>query len=94
MSTEELLSSRSDYKYGFSTDIETESIPKGLTEETIHLISKKKNEPEFLLNFRLKAYRKWLSMKEPDWANLQISPIDFQDICYYSEAKVRELRSG
>ncbi len=90
MSTEEILSSRSDYKYGFSTDIEVDSIPKGLSEETVRLISQKKNEPEFLLAFRLKAYHKWLTMKEPSWANLNISPIDFQDICYYSAPKVKQ----
>lgn len=90
MSTEEILSSKSEYKYGFSTNIEMDSIPKGLTEETIRLISQKKNEPEFLLNFRLKAYHKWLTMEEPSWANLQIAPIDFQDICYYSAPKVKQ----
>ncbi len=90
MGTEEILNSKSDYKYGFSTDIEMESIPKGLSEETIRLISKKKNEPEFLLNFRLKAYQKWLTMQEPSWANLKIAPIDFQDICYYSAPKFKQ----
>jgi Fe-S cluster assembly protein SufB len=90
MGTEEILSGKSDYKYGFSTDIEMESIPKGLSEETIRLISKKKNEPEFLLNFRLKAYQKWLTMQEPSWANLKIEPIDFQDICYYSAPKFKQ----
>lgn len=81
---------KSEYKYGFSTEIEMESIPKGLTEETIRLISQKKHEPFFLLEFRLKAYRKWLTMKEPDWANLKIPPIDFQEICYYSAPKVKQ----
>jgi Fe-S cluster assembly protein SufB len=90
MGTEEILSNRSDYKYGFSTDIEVDSIPKGLSEDTVHLISQKKNEPDFLLAFRLKAYRKWLTMKEPTWANLNIAPIDFQDICYYSAPKVKQ----
>jgi Fe-S cluster assembly protein SufB len=90
MSTEEILNQKSDYKYGFSTAIETESIPKGLTEDTVRLISQKKNEPDFLLDFRLKAYRKWLTMKEPSWANLKIAPIDFQDICYYSAPKVKQ----
>src|SRR3989339_135987 len=90
MSTEEILNSKSDYKYGFSTNIEMDSIPKGLNEETIRLISAKKNEPDFLLNFRLKAYKKWLTMKEPSWANLKIEPIDFQDICYYSAPKVKQ----
>jgi Fe-S cluster assembly protein SufB len=90
MGTEEILNSKSEYKYGFSTDIEMESIPKGLNEETIRLISKKKNEPEFLLEFRLKAYEKWLTMEEPSWANLKIAPIDFQDITYYSEPKFKQ----
>jgi len=90
MGTEEILNSKSEYKYGFSTDIEMESIPKGLNEETIRLISKKKDEPEFLLNFRLKAYRKWLTMEEPSWANLNIAPIDFQDITYYSAPKFKQ----
>ncbi len=90
MSTEEILSIKSEYKYGFSTNIEMDSIPKGLNEETIRLISAKKNEPDFLLNFRLKAYKKWLTMKEPSWANLKIEPIDFQDICYYSAPKVKQ----
>lgn len=91
MGTEEIFDgSKPDYKYGFSTDIEMESIPKGLSEETIRLISKKKNEPEFLLNFRLKAYQKWLTMQEPSWANLKIAAIDFQDICYYSVPKFKQ----
>lgn len=90
MGTEEILSNRSDYKYGFSTDIEVDSIPKGLSEETVRLISEKKKEPAFLLEFRLKAYHKWLTMKEPSWANLQVSPIDFQDICYYSAPKIKQ----
>lgn len=89
MSAEEVLT-KSDYKYGFSTDIAMESIPKGLNEETIRTISQKKNEPFFLLNFRLKAYQKWLEMEEPNWANLQIPPIDFQDICYYSAPKIKQ----
>lgn len=80
----------SDYRYGFSTEIETESFPKGLSEETVRAISQKKNEPPFLLEFRLKAYQQWLQMKEPDWANLNIPPIDFQDICYYSAPKKKQ----
>ena len=73
-----------DYKYGFTTDIETEVIPKGLSEEVIRLISAKKNEPEWLLEFRLKAYRHWLTLEMPDWAHLNIPPIDYQDIIYYA----------
>ncbi|MEM6519082.1 MAG: Fe-S cluster assembly protein SufB [Cyanobacteria bacterium P01_D01_bin.71] len=72
------------YKYGFKTDIEADTIPRGLSEETIRLISAKKEEPEFMLKFRLMAYRKWLSMAEPDWANIGYPPINYQDIVYYS----------
>ena len=77
----------SDYKYGFVTDIEADEIPKGLNHETIRLISKKKNEPEWLLEFRLKAFEKWLTMKMPNWAHLNIPEIDYQDIIYYSAPK-------
>lgn len=77
----------SDYKYGFVTDIDADEIPKGLTHETIRLISKKKNEPEWLLEFRLKAFEKWLTMKMPNWAHLNIPEIDYQDIIYYSAPK-------
>ncbi|MCH9625316.1 MAG: FeS cluster assembly protein SufB [Chlamydiales bacterium] len=86
-STEQLLQEREDYKYGFVTDVETESIRKGLNEETIRLISAKKNEPDFMLQFRLKAYRKWLEYKEPKWSNVNYPPIDYQDITYYSAPK-------
>ncbi|MDE5419370.1 Fe-S cluster assembly protein SufB [Ancylomarina sp. DW003] len=75
---------QSDYKYGFSSDIDTDSIAKGLSEDVIRLISSKKNEPEFMLEFRLKAYRHWLTMKMPEWAHLDIPPIDYQDIIYYA----------
>lgn len=78
---------QNEYKYGFYTDIENEDIGKGLNEDVIRMISKKKNEPEFMLEFRLKAYRHWLTMKMPDWANLKIPPIDYQDIIYYSAPK-------
>lgn len=87
MSTEALLEERSEYRYGFTTEVETESLPKGLNEETVRAISKKKNEPEFLLNFRLKAYSRWLQMKEPKWANVDYGPIDYQNITYYSAPK-------
>ena len=76
-----------EYQYGFYTDIEMEMLPKGLNEETIRAISQKKNEPEFMLEFRLDAYRKWLRMKEPDWAHLKIPRIDYQDIIYYAAPK-------
>jgi Fe-S cluster assembly protein SufB len=78
------------YKYGFSTTIETETIPPGLTEEVIHLISKKKNEPNFMLDFRLKAFKKWKEMDSPDWAHLKIPPVDYQDIVYYSAPKIKK----
>jgi Fe-S cluster assembly protein SufB len=73
-----------EYEYGFVTDIDTDIIPKGLNEEVIRLISAKKNEPEFMLEFRLKAYREWLKMKAPEWAYLRIPPIDFQETIYYA----------
>ena len=76
-----------DYKYGFVTNIETDSAPKGLNEDIIRFISQKKNEPEFMLEYRLKAFRHWLRMTEPVWANVQYPKIDFQDICYYSAPK-------
>ena len=72
------------YKYGFSTNIEKDNIEKGLNESVIRLISKKKNEPKFLLDFRLKAYKKWKQMKCPEWAQLKFSEINYQDIIYYS----------
>jgi len=76
-----------EYKYGFYTDIETEMIPKGLNEDVVRLISKKKNEPEWLLEFRLKSYRHWLTMKMPAWANLKIPPINYQEIIFYAAPK-------
>jgi Fe-S cluster assembly protein SufB len=75
---------QSDYKYGFSSDIDTDSIAKGLSEDVVRLISSKKNEPEFMLEFRLKAYRHWLTMKMPEWAHLDIPPINYQDIIFYA----------
>jgi Fe-S cluster assembly protein SufB len=76
-----------EYKYGFVSDVESESVPPGLSESVIRLISEKKNEPEFLLNWRLKAYRHWLKMKEPTWANVRYPAIDYQSIIYYSAPK-------
>jgi len=76
-----------EYKYGFFTDVERDDIPRGLSEEVVRLISAKKNEPEWLLEWRLKAYRMWLTMEEPTWHNLTIAPIDYQDIIYYSAPK-------
>ena len=77
----------SEYKYGFVTNVETDTIAKGLSEEVIRTISAKKGEPEWLLEFRLKAYRKWLGMKMPQWAHLDIPAIDYQDIVYYAAPK-------
>ncbi|MCU0364930.1 MAG: Fe-S cluster assembly protein SufB [Ignavibacteriaceae bacterium] len=76
-----------EYKYGFVTDIETDSLPKGLNEDIIRQLSTKKNEPEFMLEWRLKAYKHWLTMKEPHWANVKYSPVDYQDLSYYSAPK-------
>ncbi len=75
------------YKYGFITEIETEKIPKGLNEDVIRLISAKKNEPDFLLKFRLRAYEQWLKMKEPDWSGLTYSKVNYQDLVYYAAPK-------
>ncbi len=77
----------SDYKYGFTTDIETELIAKGLNEDVVRLISSKKNEPEWMLEYRLKAFRHWQKMESPDWAKLNIPDIDFQEIIYYAAPK-------
>ena len=79
-----------EYKYGFYSDIEMEKIPKGLNEEIIRVISGKKNEPEWLLEFRLKAFRYWQTMKMPTWANLRIPLIDYQDIIYYAAPKPKK----
>lgn len=79
-----------EYKFGFVTDIETDIIGKGLNEEVVRLISAKKGEPEWLLEFRLKAYRKWLEMEMPDWAYLKIPPINYQDIIYYAAPKQKK----
>jgi len=73
-----------EYEYGFVTDIDTDIIPKGLSEDVVRLISHKKNEPEFMLEFRLNAYRGWLKMKSPEWTHLRIPPIDFQETIYYA----------
>ena len=83
-----------DYKFGFVTDIETDIIEKGLSEDVVRLISEKKGEPEWLLEFRLKAYRRWLEMPVPDWAYLKIPSIDYQNIIYYAAPKKKkELNS-
>jgi Fe-S cluster assembly protein SufB len=77
----------SEYKYGFVTDIESDEAPKGLDESTVRFISAKKNEPEWMLQWRLKAYQQWLKMTEPNWANINYPPINYQDIIYYSAPK-------
>lgn len=82
------------YKYGFVTDIETEKIPKGLDEDVVRLISEKKNEPQFLLDFRIRAYRHWLKLQTPDWAGLGYPPIDYQDIVYYAAPKQKEKKNS
>ncbi|HET7038820.1 MAG TPA: Fe-S cluster assembly protein SufB, partial [Gemmatimonadales bacterium] len=83
------------YQYGWETDIESDTVAAGLSEDTIRLISKKKDEPEWLLEWRLKAYRHWVTLKEPHWSNVTYGPIDYQAIRYYSaprqEKKVRSL---
>lgn len=83
----------SEYKYGFFTDIEMDTAPKGLNEDIIRLISAKKNEPDWLLEFRLDAYRKWLQMTEPTWAHLHHPPINYQDIIYFAAPKKKALSS-
>ena len=84
----------SEYEYGFTSDIETETLPKGLNEGIIRLISQKKGEPEWMLESRLKAFRHWQKMPLPTWAHLQIPEIDFQDIIYYAEPKPRKKLSS
>ncbi len=82
------------YKYGFVTDIESDTIAAGLNEDIVRLISAKKNEPEFLLNFRLKAYRQWLKMEEPTWPHVHYPAIDYQNIIYYSAPKLQEKKGS
>jgi Fe-S cluster assembly protein SufB len=84
-----------EYKYGFVTEIDTDTVPRGLNEDIIRAISAKKNEPKFMLDWRLKAYRHWLTMEEPRWwPNLEISPIDYQDAIYYSAPKPKKKLSS
>src|SRR5512147_2852793 len=78
------------YRHGFVTDIESDTVPPGLDEDVITLISRKKGEPEFMLEWRLKAFRHWLTMRAPDWAHLRIAPIDYQAISYYSAPKKKD----
>src|SRR5215475_9245924 len=81
------------YKYGFETKIESEKAPKGLSEDTIRFISGKKNEPEWMLAWRLEAYKRWLTMREPTWARVNYPKIDYQDIYYYAAPKKASLKS-
>src|SRR3954468_14168993 len=81
------------YKYGFETLIESDKAPKGLSEDTVRFISAKKNEPEWMLAWRLDAYRRWLTMREPRWARVNYGPIDYQGIYYYSAPKRDPLKS-
>ncbi len=85
---------QSEYKYGFVSDIEMETAPKGLSEDTIRYISAKKNEPEYFLEARLKAFRHWQTMEEPDWAHVDYPPIDYQDIIYYAAPKKKPELEG
>src|SRR3954467_5234124 len=88
--TIEQLANR-EYKYGFVSDVESETIAKGLNEDVVRLISQKKNEPEWLLEWRLKAFGVWLTMKEPTWQNVKYDPINSQDISYYSAPKKKKV---
>jgi Fe-S cluster assembly protein SufB len=89
-----LVEERSEYKWGWTTDIESDVAPPGLDEDTIRFISAKKNEPEFMLEWRLRAYRAWTKMAredgEPRWANVKFPPIDYQSISYYSAPRKKE----
>jgi Fe-S cluster assembly protein SufB len=76
-----------EYEYGWSIDIEVDQLPKGLTEDTVRAISAKKEEPKWLTEWRLKAFRHWLTLEEPTWAHVKYPKIDFQDIIYYSAPK-------
>jgi Fe-S cluster assembly protein SufB len=92
-STLEALTNQ-EYKYGFVTEIEAETVPRGLSEEIVRTISAKKNEPEWMLEWRLKAYRHWLTMTEPEWANVHYPRINYQDIIYYSAPKPKEKKAS
>ena len=82
------------YRAGFKTDIESDTVDKGLSEDVVRIISKKKNEPEWMLDFRLKAYRHWLTMKEPEWPNVKYPKIDYQDIIYYAAPKPKATKKS
>ena len=94
MSSIEILANK-EYKYGFVTDIESDMIPRGLSEDTIRLIVEKKNEPDWMLEFRLRAYRHWLTMTEPrHWPNITFPPFDYQDLIYYSAPKQKPTKQS
>lgn len=82
------------YKWGFKTIIESDTFPKGLNEDVVRAISAKKREPDWMLEFRLKAFRKWLTMEEPQWSDNTYPPIDYQDYSYYSEPRVKEKKQS
>ena len=82
---------KSDYKYGFTSDIDTELIPKGLNEDTIRLISSKKEEPQWMLDWRLEAFRHWETLTEPKWPNVNYPPVNYQDIIYYAAPKQKKV---
>ena len=89
LSEDELLErvTSSEYKYGFTTDIESDTIEKGISEDVVRTISKKKNEPEWMLEYRLNSYRIWKELEEPNWANIKYSKPNYEDIIYYSAPK-------
>ena len=83
-----------EYRYGFVTEVEADTIPRGLNEDIVRAIAAKKDEPEWMVEWRLKAYRRWLTMTEPHWPNVTYGPIDYQDMIYYSAPKsVKPLSS-
>src|SRR4051812_31020808 len=88
--TIEQLATR-EYKYGFETEVETDAFPVGLSEDVVRRLSAKKEEPQWLLDFRLKAFRAWGEMREPVWHNLKIQPIDYQALSYYSAPKPKKV---
>ena len=92
-SEDELLEkvTSTEYKYGFTTDIESDTIPKGLSEEVVRIISAKKNEPNWMLEYRLNAYKAWLEMEEPNWANVNYTKPNYQDVIYYSAPKQKPV---
>lgn len=81
------------YEFGFTTNVETDVIPKGLNEDIVRLISKKKGEPDWLLEFRLKAYRFWTTLSEPKWGHVHVPPIDYQDISYYADPLAKKPKN-